>query len=161
MPGIHISSRGRSIGTSPLRSVIVGACSRPLRDDSLKITLPLSRFIDHDDKVAEVVLGDAYDRTSRAWLATFKVPYSQCGCYQGDLADIDGGTGQAIQGKLKFWNKGKADQMRREMGEAISAMNQSERDSSHPSVHNLVTVRNEHREIQRPLIRYTGADYRQ
>lgn len=147
MHGIPISFKVLSIGT--LRPNVVGACSPPPSDDSLKITLPLSRFIDHDDKVAEVALGDAYDRTSRAWLATFKVPYSQCGCHQGDLADIDGGTSQAIQGKLKFWNKGKADQLRREMGEAISAMDQSERDSSHPSVHNLVTVRNEHRGFER------------
>lgn len=71
----------------------------------------------------------------------FKVPYSQCGCHQGDLADIDGGTGQAIQGKLKFWNKGKVDEAKRVMGESISAMDKNEKNATHPSVHNLVKVR--------------------
>lgn len=102
----------------------------------------MARFIDHDDKVSEVRLGDAYDLTSRAWLARFKVPYSQCGCHQGDLSDIDGGLSAVIPDKLKFWNKGesKTDQRRRAIERVIAGMEQGEKDASHPSVHNLVTV---------------------
>lgn len=106
------------------------------------ITSPITRFVDHDDKVSEVKLGDAYDLTSRAWLSRFKVPYSQCGCHQGDLSAIDGGLSAVIPDKLKFWNKGesKSDQRRRAIEKVIAGMEVGERDASHPSVHNLVTV---------------------
>lgn len=108
----------------------------------MQITSPISRFIDHDDKVSEVKLGDAYDLTSRAWLARFKVPYSQCGCHQGDLSAIDGGMGSAIPDKLKFWNKGesKTDQRKRAIEKVIAGMEVGERVASHPSVHNLMVV---------------------
>ncbi|GHJ90217.1 hypothetical protein NliqN6_6619 [Naganishia liquefaciens] len=112
------------------------------REHTLQITSPISRFIDHDDKVSEVKLGDAYDLTSRAWLARFKVPYSQCGCHQGDLSAIDEGLSSIISHKLKFWNKGesKTDQRRRAIEKVIAEMEVGERDASHPSVHNLVVI---------------------
>lgn len=89
---------------------------------TLQVTGPsFPRFVDHDDKVSEVRLGDAYDLTARAWMARYKVPYSQCGCHQGDLSSIDGGLSAAIPDKLKFWNKGesKTDQRRRAIEKVI------------------------------------------
>ena len=124
------------------------------REHTLQITSPISRFIDHDDKVSEVKLGDAYALTSRAWLARFKVPYSQCGCHQGDLSAIDEGLSSIIPHKLKFWNKGesKTDQRRRAIEKVIAEMEVGERDASHPSVHNLVVVSHE------PVVVNMGAD---
>ncbi|TFY50729.1 hypothetical protein EVG20_g11361 [Dentipellis fragilis] len=38
------------------------------------------RYIDHDDKVEETHLSNAFDLTCRAWNARFHVPYMHCGC---------------------------------------------------------------------------------
>ncbi|KAI5451536.1 hypothetical protein NCC49_001521 [Naganishia albida] len=112
------------------------------RLDTIAATAPVPRFVDHDDKVADVKLGNSYDFTAKAWLERFKVPYSQCGCHQGDLSVIDGKGGAAISGKLKFWSKEetKADRNRRIMAQTIEAMNEEEKAASHPSVHNVMKV---------------------
>lgn len=113
------------------------------RLDTIAVSAPVPRFIDHDDKVADVKLGNSYDATARAWLSRFKVPYSQCGCDQGDLSIIDGGAGAAIPGKLKFWSKEetKADRLRRVMVQTLDGMSPEEKQASHPSVHNVMKVR--------------------
>ncbi|KAG8926325.1 hypothetical protein FRC01_009005, partial [Tulasnella sp. 417] len=46
---------------------------------------------DHDDKVGQGALSDAYDKTAEAWKARFGVPYSICGCLPQDVAG--GGSG--------------------------------------------------------------------
>lgn len=110
------------------------------RLDTIALSAPIPRFIDHDDKVADVQLGNTYDATARAWLARFKVPYSQCGCPQGDLSVVDAG----VKGeKLKFWSKeeSKAERTRRVMRETIDAMKEEEKQASHPSTHNVIMVR--------------------
>ncbi|KAK0236838.1 hypothetical protein EDD85DRAFT_1007048 [Armillaria nabsnona] len=38
------------------------------------------RFADHDDKVAENKLSNAFDITCRAWQDRFGIPYTHCGC---------------------------------------------------------------------------------
>ncbi|KAK0189741.1 hypothetical protein F5146DRAFT_1052324 [Armillaria mellea] len=38
------------------------------------------RFVDHDDKVAENKLSDAFDFSCRAWQDRFGIPYAHCGC---------------------------------------------------------------------------------
>jgi hypothetical protein len=110
------------------------------RLDTIAISAHIPRFIDHDDKVADVQLGNTYDATAKAWLARFKVPYSQCGCQQGDLSVIDAG---AKADKLKFWSKeeNKADRARRVMRETIDGMKEEEKRASHPSTHNVMMVR--------------------
>ncbi|KAA1466623.1 hypothetical protein DENSPDRAFT_46315 [Dentipellis sp. KUC8613] len=40
----------------------------------------VGRYVDHDDKVEESHLADAFDLTCRAWNARFNVPYMHCGC---------------------------------------------------------------------------------
>ncbi|KAJ9091282.1 hypothetical protein QFC21_007271 [Naganishia friedmannii] len=129
------------------------------RTDTYQVTAPNNRFIDHDDKVSSTHLGATFDHAAAAWLARYKVPYSQCGCDQGDISALDGHVGpaataagsgakQAIPQKLKFWNKvnvhvgggGKKEERRNDAEKAIGGMQQGEKDASHPSVHNLVSV---------------------
>ncbi|GAA6028970.1 hypothetical protein JCM8097_001531 [Rhodosporidiobolus ruineniae] len=38
------------------------------------------RFVDHDDKVEENALSNAFKATAKAWQSKFGVPYSTCGC---------------------------------------------------------------------------------
>ncbi|KAK0190266.1 hypothetical protein F5146DRAFT_1193644 [Armillaria mellea] len=40
----------------------------------------VGRFVDHDDKVDEDKLSNAFDITCRAWQDRFGVPYTYCGC---------------------------------------------------------------------------------
>ncbi|QRV96555.1 ATP-dependent RNA helicase DOB1 [Ceratobasidium sp. AG-Ba] len=40
----------------------------------------IGRFVDHDDKVEESTLSDAYDQTAKYWEQTYGVPYHVCGC---------------------------------------------------------------------------------
>ncbi|THH07932.1 hypothetical protein EW146_g9155, partial [Bondarzewia mesenterica] len=40
----------------------------------------VGRYVDHDDKVEESHLSNAFDLTCRAWNARFNVPYMYCGC---------------------------------------------------------------------------------
>ncbi|EPQ58876.1 hypothetical protein GLOTRDRAFT_90647 [Gloeophyllum trabeum ATCC 11539] len=40
----------------------------------------MSRFVDHDDKVAESLLSTAFDTTCRTWKSRFGIPYVHCGC---------------------------------------------------------------------------------
>ncbi|KAI0050300.1 hypothetical protein FA95DRAFT_1603654 [Auriscalpium vulgare] len=40
----------------------------------------VKRYVNHDDKVEETHLANAFDLTCRAWFDRFKVQYMQCGC---------------------------------------------------------------------------------
>ncbi|KAI0051192.1 hypothetical protein FA95DRAFT_1628258 [Auriscalpium vulgare] len=40
----------------------------------------VERYVNHDDKVEEMYLSNAFDLTCRAWLDRFKTQYMQCGC---------------------------------------------------------------------------------
>ncbi|KAH9044046.1 hypothetical protein EDB83DRAFT_2295197 [Lactarius deliciosus] len=40
----------------------------------------VGRYIDHDDKVEQLHLSDAFDATCRAWEKRYGIPYTQCGC---------------------------------------------------------------------------------
>lgn len=112
-------------------------CLVPHSEGTLKY---IRRFVDHDDKVSETRLGDSYDLTSRAWAARFGVPYSVCGCHQHDPFI---GLGPSVPGKLKFWSKdkeSKTDKRARLIEEMLAGMDKDEKDASHPSVHNMVSV---------------------
>lgn len=98
----------------------------------------IARFVDHDDKVSEVKLGDAYDLTARAWTARYGVPYSTCGCQK----QLDGLTQQP--NPLKFWGKttekDKYDRKRQVIEQMIGSISTGEREASHPSVHSLIAL---------------------
>ncbi|KAI9467246.1 hypothetical protein BJY52DRAFT_57416 [Lactarius psammicola] len=40
----------------------------------------VGRYVDHDDKVEQFHLSDAFDATCRAWEKRYGIPYTQCGC---------------------------------------------------------------------------------
>ncbi|KAI9447796.1 hypothetical protein H4582DRAFT_2068384 [Lactarius indigo] len=40
----------------------------------------IGRYVDHDDKVEQFHLSDAFDATCRAWEMRYGIPYTQCGC---------------------------------------------------------------------------------
>ncbi|KAI0248716.1 hypothetical protein BJV78DRAFT_1276476 [Lactifluus subvellereus] len=40
----------------------------------------VGRYVDHDDKVEQFHLSDAFDATCRAWEKRYGAPYTQCGC---------------------------------------------------------------------------------
>ncbi|KAG8916995.1 hypothetical protein FRC00_014178, partial [Tulasnella sp. 408] len=59
---------------------------------------------DHDDKVGQGALSDAYDKTAEAWRARFGVPYSICGC----LPPSDNSSGPSGSSFSLFSKKGKS-----------------------------------------------------
>lgn len=42
--------------------------------------MSVTQFVDHDDKVEENSLDNAFRLTAQAWQNRFGVPYSTCGC---------------------------------------------------------------------------------
>ncbi|KAH9049000.1 hypothetical protein EDB84DRAFT_1410083 [Lactarius hengduanensis] len=40
----------------------------------------VGRYVDHDDRVEQFHLSDAFDATCRAWEKRYGIPYTQCGC---------------------------------------------------------------------------------
>ncbi|KAG9022905.1 hypothetical protein FS837_006094 [Tulasnella sp. UAMH 9824] len=58
---------------------------------------------DHDDKVGQGALSDAYDKTGEAWKARFGVPYSICGCLPPDNSSGSSGPSFSL-----FSKKGKS-----------------------------------------------------
>lgn len=103
----------------------------------------ISRFVDHDDKVSESRLGDAYAYTAKEWLRRFGVPYSACGCHQGDgLMDVFN-PAFTLPGKLKFWSKNKEtleERKKRLVLQMDGDMGVEDRESTHPSTHNIIRV---------------------
>ncbi|TFK46966.1 hypothetical protein OE88DRAFT_1637188 [Heliocybe sulcata] len=49
----------------------------------------VGRYVDHDDKIAESELSNAFDITCRAWKSRFGIAYAHCGCpLPGDTIGI-------------------------------------------------------------------------
>ncbi|KAG9025832.1 hypothetical protein FS837_004810 [Tulasnella sp. UAMH 9824] len=57
-----------------------------LCDSYRKLKDVIGLIPDHDDKVSQGPLSDAYDKTAEAWKARFGVPYSICGCLSPDVS---------------------------------------------------------------------------
>ncbi|VDB87855.1 unnamed protein product [Peniophora sp. CBMAI 1063] len=84
----------------------------------------IGHFVDHDDKVEEVHLADAFDVTCRAWNARFGVQYMHCGC------PLPGATvGQRLSRLIQRGNHAQG-----------SALHSSAAAATHPSDHNSVYV---------------------
>jgi hypothetical protein len=109
------------------------------------------KLIDHDDKVADVTLKVAYDKTATLWAARFGVPYSGCGCPTAKEAarKLDLSLQQKYHrpSGLKFWRVASA--RRRSLAEGhgeiaamMSDMPAEERGATCPSTHNLVHIEN-------------------
>ncbi|KZV73874.1 hypothetical protein PENSPDRAFT_251450 [Peniophora sp. CONT] len=91
--------------------------------DCLKL---IGRFVDHDDKVEEVHLADAFDVTCRAWNARFGVQYMHCGCPLPG-ATVGQRLSRLIQRATRHAHSG-------------SALRSSEDAATHPSDHNGIYV---------------------
>ncbi|KZT50992.1 hypothetical protein CALCODRAFT_461001 [Calocera cornea HHB12733] len=104
------------------------------RADTYKL---LGRIPDHDDKVEETALADAFDETARAWRSRFGVPYSLCGCAPTVLTD-------STLSKLKSIGRRNSSTSRVNMVDIQSLVGKEDNDSedavTHPSTHYSVLV---------------------
>ncbi|KAG8897348.1 hypothetical protein FRC00_004421 [Tulasnella sp. 408] len=100
---------------------------------------------DHDDKVNQGALSDAYDKTAEAWKERFGVPYSVCGCLPPLKAmDISGGSGGG--GLSLFSKKGKSKAALEKPFENarpdLISPSDDVADQTHPSDHYAVAIMN-------------------
>ncbi|KAG9048660.1 hypothetical protein FS837_012288 [Tulasnella sp. UAMH 9824] len=99
---------------------------------------------DHDDKVNQGALSDAYDKTAEAWKERFGVPYSVCGCLPPLKAmDISGGSGGGLS---LFSKKGKSKAALEKPFENarpdLISPSDAVADQTHPSDHYAVAIMN-------------------
>ncbi|KAG8922086.1 hypothetical protein FRC01_014503, partial [Tulasnella sp. 417] len=99
---------------------------------------------DHDDKVNQGALSDAYDKTAEAWKARFGVPYSVCGCLPTlKTMDISGGSGGGLS---LFSKKGKSKAALEKPFENarpdLISPSDGVADQTHPSDHYAVAIMN-------------------
>jgi len=94
----------------------------------------LGRTPDHDDKVEESALSNAYDITARAWQERFHVPYSVCGCTPLSSGGMMNRISRLFGGK-KPQNK----PIHNARPDLVSILD-DDADATHPSEHNSVVV---------------------
>ncbi|KAG8966995.1 hypothetical protein FRC05_002309 [Tulasnella sp. 425] len=99
---------------------------------------------DHDDKVSQGALSDAYDKTAEAWKAHVGVPYSVCGCLPPDISG--GSSGSSGSGFSLFSKKGKSKSaleksLENPRPDLISPSDEAA-EQTHPSDHDAVAVIN-------------------
>ncbi|KAG9048661.1 hypothetical protein FS837_012289 [Tulasnella sp. UAMH 9824] len=99
---------------------------------------------DHDDKVNQGALSNAYDKTAEAWKERFGVPYSVCGCLPPLKAmDICGGPGGGLS---LFSKKGKSKVALEKPFENarpdLISPSDDDADQTHPSDHSAVAIIN-------------------
>ncbi|KAG8927126.1 hypothetical protein FRC01_007979 [Tulasnella sp. 417] len=97
---------------------------------------------DHDDKVSQGALSDAYDKTAEAWKARFGVPYSICGCLPQDVA----GGGSGGSSFSFFSKKGKSKSalerpLENPRPDLLSPSDEAA-EQTHPSDHHAVAIVN-------------------
>ncbi|KAG8968920.1 hypothetical protein FRC05_001288 [Tulasnella sp. 425] len=96
---------------------------------------------DHDDKVGQGALSDAYDKTAEAWKARFGVPYSVCGCLPSDTSSGSRGSGFSLfskKGKSKSTLEKPAENPRPDL---LSPSDEAA-EQTHPSDHDAVAIIN-------------------
>ncbi|KAG8877251.1 hypothetical protein FRB97_003552 [Tulasnella sp. 331] len=97
---------------------------------------------DHDDKVNESAIAEAYDQTADAWKAKFGVPYSVCGCLPPSASKTTSALGGglfSLKGKSKAAPNGSIVNNPRPDLLSLSDMHA---DETHPSEHNSVAILN-------------------
>lgn len=113
-------------------------------DDYHNITTTcIQRFVDHNDKVTEGTLGDAYSLTAKLWLKRYGVPYSSCGCHQGEGLIQLLESRFSMPGRMRIWSKSKessSERRKRMILQMDQELGEGERQSSHPSTHNIIQV---------------------
>ncbi|KAG0707493.1 hypothetical protein DFH29DRAFT_895981 [Suillus ampliporus] len=89
----------------------------------------VGRCVDHNDKVDEGKLSDAFDSTSRAWNTQYGVPYMQCGC-----SPPKDTIGQKLRRVLS------TTALRKNVRISKPQADLEERAATHPSDHNAVHI---------------------
>ncbi|KAG6849697.1 hypothetical protein H0H93_006205 [Arthromyces matolae] len=85
----------------------------------------IGRYIDHDDRIEENALSNAFEMTCRAWKDRFGLPYTHCGC------PLPGTTiGQRITRLVLF--------MKQERSYLVPLPREDLRAATHPSDHNAI-----------------------
>ncbi|KAG8925041.1 hypothetical protein FRC00_004411, partial [Tulasnella sp. 408] len=96
---------------------------------------------DHDDKVGQGALSDAYDKTAEAWKARFGVPYSICGCLPPDSSSGSSGSSFSLfskKGKSKSTPEKPIENPRPDL---LSPSDEAA-EHTHPSDHHAVAIIN-------------------
>ncbi|EJD48254.1 hypothetical protein AURDEDRAFT_162726 [Auricularia subglabra TFB-10046 SS5] len=129
----------------------------------------VGRSPDHDDKVEEGALSNAFENTARAWMNRFGVPYSLCGC----VAPSESGLSETVR-RMAALIPGTAEHKRRassappiphnERPDLIST-EEGDSDATHPSDHNAVVFaglgsapRKTREQIRDELLQQRGRD---
>ncbi|CEL53644.1 hypothetical protein RSOLAG1IB_06499 [Rhizoctonia solani AG-1 IB] len=96
----------------------------------------MGQFIDHDDKIEENKLSEAYEETAKYWQQRWGVPYHVCGCPRPPAPKPfnPGGTISRI-----FRGKGKAIEFSNSRPQLIST-NECDAPTTHPSEHNSMVI---------------------
>lgn len=106
----------------------------------------VGRFVNHDDKVADVTLKRAYDDTSTMWALRFGTAYSGCGCPVSFTSEITLKrviNSAVAESPLKFWKRKQRAASIAGAQQDIETLNGSapeERGAMCPSTHNRVKV---------------------
>ncbi|CAE6480069.1 unnamed protein product [Rhizoctonia solani] len=96
----------------------------------------LGQFVDHDDKVEENKLSDAYDMTANYWEQRWGVPYHVCGCIHPQQ---DKPFNPSEKLSRMFRGKGKAPEFTNPRPDLVST-HDCEASTTHPSEHNSIVV---------------------
>ncbi|KAG5650291.1 hypothetical protein H0H81_012733 [Sphagnurus paluster] len=91
----------------------------------------VGRYIDHDDKVEESALSNAFDATSHAWKERFNVPYVHCGCPI---------PGESVGRKVSFLRAILSQSTKTPAYDLIPPEHAGALSGTHPSDHNAVLL---------------------
>ncbi|KAG8913386.1 hypothetical protein FRC01_004572, partial [Tulasnella sp. 417] len=112
-----------------------------LCDSYRKVKEVIGIIPDHDDKVGQGALSDAYDKTAEAWKARFGVPYSICGCLPPSTS---GGFGSSAFSLFSRKGKSKStleNPLQNPRPDLLSPSDDAA-DQTHPSDHHAVAIIN-------------------
>ncbi|KAG8926326.1 hypothetical protein FRC01_009006 [Tulasnella sp. 417] len=118
--------------------------TEPSLDSSLhsrKLTDLIGIVPDHDDKVNQGALSDAYDRTAEAWKTRFGVPYSLCGCLPPDNSSGSSGSSFSLFSK-KGKSKSTLEKLIENARTDLLSPSDEAAEQTHPSDHHAVAIIN-------------------
>ncbi|KAF8593499.1 hypothetical protein BDV93DRAFT_231523 [Ceratobasidium sp. AG-I] len=104
------------------------------RKDTLAL---IGQFVDHDDKIEDNKLSDAYDKTAKYWEQRWGVPYHVCGCTHPPSRKLSNPV--ATLSKL-FRGKDKAPPEFVNTFPHLLSTHDCDSSDTHPSEHNSVLV---------------------
>ncbi|KAG8927127.1 hypothetical protein FRC01_007980 [Tulasnella sp. 417] len=106
-----------------------------------KLTDLIGIVPDHDDKVSQGALSDAYDKTAEAWKIRFGVPYSICGCLPPDNPSGPSGSSFSLFSK-KGKSKSSLEKPIENARTDLLSPSDEAAEQTHPSDHHAVAIIN-------------------